>query len=139
MSLTYFTNIYIPPPWPQSYQSLLSWSLLPSCPQTLNCRQIKHKRGAFVVISLETRVQQMKTSKWKKVRSLKILYFFDRAPQLLSSLPGHWNHCITMGCLSMNTSIFVPSSREGLTSAVCPVFIFLSLSRPLSGPESPAL
>ena len=44
-----------------------------------------------------------------------------------------------MGCFHINTSIFVPSSREGLTSAACPVFIFLSLSRPLSGPESPAL
>ena len=37
-------------------------------------------------------------------------------------------HYITKGCLPMNTSIFVPSSSEGLTSAVCPdVYSYFSV------------
>ena len=59
MSLTYFTNIYIPPPWPQNYQSLLSWSLL-STNSKLQTNQTQ-QRGLRSNI-----FQRRESNKWKQ-------------------------------------------------------------------------
>ena len=123
MSLTYFANIYIPPLWPQSYQSLLPRSLL-STNSKLQTNQTQ-RRGLRSNISTD----ESSTNESKKENVLTKHHIHCHLCMDIRML-----HYITKGCLPTNTSIFVPSSSEGLTSAVCPcVFIFLSLSRPLSG------
>ena len=59
MSLTYFANIYIPPLWPQSYQSLLPRSLL-STNSKLQTNQTQQK-------GLRSNIfQRRESNKWKQ-------------------------------------------------------------------------
>ena len=77
-------------------------SLGPSCLQTLNCRQIKHNRGASGVIFSR---DESPTNESKNITNIVIS-------------AGHSNLTLHhKGMFAQNTSIFVPSSREGLTSA----------------------